>query len=124
MGILIPPSITMIVYGISTETSIGRLFLAGVVPGAMLTGMFMVWALVDCKRKGFDLAAGGVRHSLRERLVVLPCALPFAIVIPGVLFVLGGSSPHPSGSTSSSSRPSRPTSPPGRCCGARCPTCW
>ena len=41
LGILIPPSVTMIVYGISTETSIGRLFLAGVVPGIMLTAMFM-----------------------------------------------------------------------------------
>jgi len=40
LGILIPPSITFILYGIATETSIGRLFLAGVLPGAMLTGLF------------------------------------------------------------------------------------
>src|SRR3546814_9758607 len=39
LGILIPPSVTMIVYGISTQTSIGRLFLAGVLPGLMLTAM-------------------------------------------------------------------------------------
>ncbi|HXK56841.1 MAG TPA: TRAP transporter large permease subunit, partial [Gammaproteobacteria bacterium] len=37
LGILIPPSITMIVYGIATETSIGRLFIAGLLPGVMLT---------------------------------------------------------------------------------------
>ena len=37
LGILIPPSITFILYGIATETSIGRLFLAGVLPGIMLT---------------------------------------------------------------------------------------
>jgi C4-dicarboxylate transporter, DctM subunit len=42
LGILIPPSIVMVVYGAVTETSIGDLFLAGVVPGLMLTGMFMV----------------------------------------------------------------------------------
>jgi tripartite ATP-independent transporter DctM subunit len=96
LGILIPPSVTMIVYGISTETSIGRLFLAGVLPGAMLTAMFMAWALVDCKRKGFDLTGGGVRYSLRERLVVLPRALPFAVVILGVLFVLYGGMGTPS----------------------------
>ncbi len=41
LGILIPPSITFILYGIATETSIGRLFLAGVLPGLMLTGLFM-----------------------------------------------------------------------------------
>ena len=41
LGILIPPSITFILYGIATENSIGRLFLAGVMPGLMLTGLFM-----------------------------------------------------------------------------------
>ena len=43
LGILIPPSVTMIVYGIATETSIGRLFIAGVVPGLMLVALFMAW---------------------------------------------------------------------------------
>jgi C4-dicarboxylate transporter DctM subunit len=42
LGILIPPSIVMVVYGAVTETSIGDLFIAGIVPGIMLTGMFMV----------------------------------------------------------------------------------
>lgn len=96
LGILIPPSVTMIVYGISTETSIGRLFLAGVVPGGMLTMMFMAWALVDCKRKGFDFAGRSVRYTLKERLVVLPRVLPFAVVILGVLFVLYGGMGTPS----------------------------
>ena len=45
LGILIPLSVTMIVYGISTETSIGRLFLAGVFPGLLLVGLFMAWSL-------------------------------------------------------------------------------
>src|SRR6266478_4571513 len=45
LGILIPPSITFILYGIATETSIGRLFLAGVIPGLMLTGLFILWTL-------------------------------------------------------------------------------
>ena len=44
LGILIPPSITMILYGIATETSIGRLFLAGVVPGILLVVMFSLYA--------------------------------------------------------------------------------
>src|SRR6201991_3297859 len=45
LGILIPPSVTFLLYGIATETSIGRLFLAGVVPGLMLTGLFMLWTV-------------------------------------------------------------------------------
>ena len=45
LGILIPPSVTMIVYGIATETSIGRLFLAGVIPGLLLVGLCMAWSL-------------------------------------------------------------------------------
>src|SRR5574338_682131 len=44
LGILIPPSITLILYGIATETSIGRLFLAGIVPGALLVLFFSVYA--------------------------------------------------------------------------------
>ena len=44
LGILIPPSITMIVYGIATETSIGRLFMAGILPGVMLMALFMAWS--------------------------------------------------------------------------------
>ena len=45
LGILIPPSITMIVYGIATETSIGRLFIAGVLPGLLLVSLFMAWSI-------------------------------------------------------------------------------
>ena len=46
LGVLIPPSIVLIVYGIATGTSIGRLFLCGLVPGFMLAGMFAIWALI------------------------------------------------------------------------------
>jgi len=51
LGLLIPPSIIMIVYGVSAEVSITRLFIAGVVPGLLLAGLFMgytiVWALLN-----------------------------------------------------------------------------
>ncbi len=96
LGILIPPSVTMIVYGIATETSIGRLFLAGVVPGGMLTAMFMVWALVDCKRKGYRLEGADLRYTMKERFAALPRVAPLLLVILAVLYVLYGGVGTPS----------------------------
>src|SRR5215469_10974022 len=51
LGILIPPSVTVILYGIEIVTSIGRLFIAGVLPAVMLTGMFIIWTLFAIWRK-------------------------------------------------------------------------
>jgi tripartite ATP-independent transporter DctM subunit len=96
LGILIPPSVTMIVYGIATETSIGRLFLAGLLPGFMLTGLFMLWTIIDCRRRGFRFEAAAVRFSLRERLAALPRILPFLAIIVAVLYVLYGGIATPS----------------------------
>lgn len=96
LGILIPPSVTMIVYGIATETSIGRLFLAGLVPGIMLTLMFMAWALFDCWRRGLGLCDLTRRYSLRERLQALPRVLPFLLIVALILFVLYGGVATPS----------------------------
>jgi len=96
LGILIPPSVTMIVYGIATETSIGRLFLAGVMPGVMLTAMFMAWALIDCRRKGFRFDDRGQRFSFKDKLVALPRVLPFLLIILGTLYVLYGGIATPS----------------------------
>ena len=53
LGILIPPSIPMILYGSITEESVGKLFIAGVVPGLVLTGLFIVYAVYKSKRGGF-----------------------------------------------------------------------
>lgn len=96
LGILIPPSVTMIVYGIATETSIGRLFLAGVMPGLMLTAMFMAWALIDAKRKGFTFSDAGAGFTLRDKLAALPRVLPFVVIILGTLYVLYGGIATPS----------------------------
>ncbi|MDN5881605.1 MAG: TRAP transporter large permease [Nitrosospira sp.] len=96
LGILIPPSVTMIVYGISTQTSIGRLFLAGVLPGVMLTVMFMAWALVDARRKGFHFRIEGLHYTLKDKLVTLPRILPFLVIILTMLFVLYGGVATPS----------------------------
>ncbi len=53
LGILIPPSIVMIVYGVTAEVSIGKLFMAGVIPGIMIGVMMMVITYIGAKRLGF-----------------------------------------------------------------------
>lgn len=95
LGILIPPSVTMIVYGIATETSIGRLFIAGVFPGLMLTGLFMLWAVFACARNG-GLQAATKRFGWREKFAALPRVIPFLLVVVGVLFALYGGVATPS----------------------------
>ncbi|WFM71919.1 TRAP transporter large permease [Halomonas sp. CKK8] len=105
LGILIPPSVTMIIYGISTETSIGRLFIAGVVPGFMLAGLFMVWTLIACKLAGgygtpMVTATESIKRSVRENvdanLKALVRVLPFLAVVIGILFALYGGVATPS----------------------------
>ncbi len=96
LGILIPPSVTMIVYGIATETSIGRLFLAGLVPGFMLTVFFMAWTIIACRRRGLGLSDLTESFTMRERFAVLPRVLPFLAIVVGVLFVLYGGVATPS----------------------------
>ncbi len=53
LGILIPPSVVMIVYGVTSDTSIARLFMAGVVPGLMLGGMMILQTYIGAKKLGF-----------------------------------------------------------------------
>ncbi len=96
LGILIPPSITFILYGIATETSIGRLFLAGVLPGLMLTGLFMVWTLFIIWRKGFRAHAADFRYSWTEKFQSVPKIAPFVAIIAGVMYVLYGGVATPS----------------------------
>jgi C4-dicarboxylate transporter DctM subunit len=96
LGILIPPSITMIVYGITTETSIGRLFIAGILPGLMLTALFMAWSLYYAGSKGFRFRIGDAVYSWREKFQILPKILPFLFVIVFVLWALYGGLATPS----------------------------
>jgi tripartite ATP-independent transporter DctM subunit len=96
LGILIPPSVTMIVYGIATETSIGRLFLAGVFPGLMLVGLFMAWSLYATWRSGNSAVLSATSYSWRERFEILPRVLPFIAIIIGVLYAMYGGVATPS----------------------------
>ena len=69
LGILIPPSVNMIIYGSMTQTSVGKLFIAGIIPGLLLAFSFMVWIYISAVMKG-----GGVKHPpvpLAERMRLL-----------------------------------------------------
>jgi tripartite ATP-independent transporter DctM subunit len=82
LGILIPPSINMIVYGVLTQTSIPQLYLAGIVPGVVLAGLFMITVLLGCLLRP---AWGGrrIRTDWRSRVAALPDLIP-----PLVIFVV------------------------------------
>jgi len=86
----------MIVYGIATETSIGRLFLAGVIPGLLLVGLFMAWSLYSTWRSGDMNLLSGRSYSWRERIEILPRVLPFLFIILGVLYAMYGGIATPS----------------------------
>jgi tripartite ATP-independent transporter DctM subunit len=103
LGILIPPSVTMIVYGISTETSIGRLFIAGAMPGVMLALLFMAWTLIACKLAGgYDTPsalsnmASKVKENVEGNARALLRVLPFLAVVMAILFALYGGVATPS----------------------------
>jgi C4-dicarboxylate transporter, DctM subunit len=96
LGILIPPSITMILYGIASETSIGRLFIAGILPGLLLTGLFMAWALFLSWKRGTRVVDKDRIYTMKEKLELLPRLLPFMAVIVGVVYALYGGIATPS----------------------------
>ncbi len=89
LGILIPPSSGFIIYGIVTETSIGRLFLAGIIPGLLLASMFMGYIYYVAKTDP-SRAPSGERYSLSEKIRSLTGILPmiglFVLVLGGIIF--------------------------------------
>lgn len=88
LGILIPPSVVLIIYGILTETSIGKLFLAGIIPGLMVAFSFvitlLVWSMVNP-----TLSPRAEKSSWRDRFTSLPPVLGtlaiFLIVVGGLM---------------------------------------
>ena len=96
LGILIPPSITFILYGIATETSIGRLFLAGVFPGLLLTALFMLWTLFIIWKRGFRAHAAEFRYTWAQKFGSIPKVAPFLAIVVGVMYVLYGGVATPS----------------------------
>jgi C4-dicarboxylate transporter DctM subunit len=88
LGILIPPSINMIIYGVMTDTSIPKLYLAGFIPGFVLTVLFSLTVLIACLWKP---AWGGrkIETSWAERWRTLPDLLPplvLLLIVVGAIF--------------------------------------
>jgi C4-dicarboxylate transporter DctM subunit len=79
LGILIPPSVTLIVFGIITELSIGKLFLAGIIPGLIIAFFFICIIYVWC-RINPNLGPKGARSTWKERMASLPEFLLVAII--------------------------------------------
>jgi C4-dicarboxylate transporter, DctM subunit len=96
LGILIPPSVTMILYGIASETSIGRLFMAGIIPGILLTLMFMGWAWFLSVKRKTHLSGPTQDYSLREKFELVFKLLPLLLVIVGVVYTMYGGIATPS----------------------------
>lgn len=88
LGIMIPPSINFIIYGSMTNTSIGKLFLAGVVPGFSLAALFMLYIYISHRMRAEKMPVIKVPHAERIRLLrnlVEPVAV-FGVVM-GTLYL-------------------------------------
>jgi len=108
LGILLPPSITMILYAVAAEVSLGRLFLAGIGPGLLLVCLFSLYAMWQYRREyaaaklAYD--SHGERHAFleshtytgREKIEMLPRVMPFVVLLIGVMGALYGGYATPS----------------------------
>ncbi|MHB1406258.1 MAG: TRAP transporter large permease [Desulfitobacteriaceae bacterium] len=77
LGILIPPSIPLIVYGVTSDESIGKLFMAGILPGLLLGGVLIATAIIYAKKNNYGI---GEKHSWSERWRATVKAIPGALL--------------------------------------------
>jgi len=80
LGVMIPPSVIMIVYGMSTEQSVGKLFMAGILPGIMLMLLYMA-AIYLLAARNPALAPAGPRSGWKERLAALKGGLAEVLIV-------------------------------------------
>ena len=108
LGILLPPSIVLILYAVASEQSLGRLFLAGLGPGLLLMTLFAGYAMLRWRREyhaaAVVAASGGPvgeilrdeQFTMAERMAALPRVLPFVVLLTGVMVALYGGIATPS----------------------------
>jgi C4-dicarboxylate transporter, DctM subunit len=86
LGVLIPPSIPLILYGVATETSIGQLFIAGFGPGLLVAGALIAFLLVYCRYKGFGNEDGSDVPAVGPAALSAVAALFMPIVVIGGIY--------------------------------------
>ena len=85
LGLLIPPSIIMIVYGVSADVSISKLFVGGVLPGVLLASLFMGWVIVWSLLNSKLIPPADLKTSLIEKFAASRNLIPVVLLIGGVL---------------------------------------
>jgi tripartite ATP-independent transporter DctM subunit len=85
LGLLIPPSIILIVYGVATEQSIARLFIAGVLPGCMLVTLFIGYVIVWSLLHKDQIPAGEEHFTFAEKINASKSLIPVLLLILGVI---------------------------------------
>ncbi len=85
LGLLIPPSIILIVYGVATEQSIARLFIGGVLPGLLLVAMFMGYVVIWSLFNPGQIPSGEEKLAFGERLKRARRLIPVILLIIGVI---------------------------------------
>jgi C4-dicarboxylate transporter DctM subunit len=83
IGIVIPPSLALILYGIVAEQSVPRLFLAGILPGLLQASAFFLWVWYDARRRNFPIEPA---LPFQERIIITFRALP-ALLVPVIVLV-------------------------------------
>lgn len=85
LGILIPPSLAMIIFAIIADESVPRLFLAGVIPGLIQAGLFIAWIIFYTRRRNYPVEEGLPRSEfMRVNLHAIPALLLPVIVLGGI----------------------------------------
>ena len=100
LGILLPPSVTMLLYAVAAEVSLGRLFLAGLLPGLLLISLFAAYSVLRFQKEKrmaeADASLTGVRsailakdeYTFGQKVRMLTWVAPFVIILAGVMVVL------------------------------------
>ena len=86
LGILIPPSVPLIIYGITSEQSIGELFMAGVIPGLSLSALLIIAAIIYAKRKGFKVDPVSSFEERRKKSLKAIWGAVLPILILGTIY--------------------------------------
>jgi tripartite ATP-independent transporter DctM subunit len=85
LGLLIPPSIILIVYGVATEQSIARLFVAGVLPGILLVGLFAGYVMIKAKLDPASIPVETRQYTFGEKMRASKRLIPVMLLIGGVI---------------------------------------